>query len=116
MNKGGLVAEVAKRTDRNKADVADVIDTTMAVIRESVARGDRVALVGFGTFEKRRRNKRLARNPRRPAEEVVVPARDVPSFLPGRAFRDAVQAARRSRSARARPRARVTSRRRAAGL
>lgn len=96
MNKSGLVAEVAKRLDRNKADVARVVDAAMNVIRESVAKGERVSLVGFGTFEKRRRNKRLARNPRRPSEEVVIPARDVPSFTPGRAFRDAVVTRRRS--------------------
>jgi DNA-binding protein HU-beta len=113
MNKGGLVAEVAKRTDRNKADVADVIDTAMEVIREAVAGGERVALIGFGTFEKRRRNRRLARNPRRPAEEVVIPARDVPSFLPGRAFREVVQASRRGRSTVDRATVRAAPKRRA---
>src|SRR5215210_6195497 len=66
MNKSGLVAEVAKRTDRNRTDVAAIVDETMAVIRDTVAKGERVALVGFGTFEKRRRNKRVARNPRKP--------------------------------------------------
>ena len=65
VNKSGLVAEVAKRVDRNKADVARVLDAAMAVIRDTVARGERVALVGFGTFERQRRNKRIARNPRR---------------------------------------------------
>jgi DNA-binding protein HU-beta len=95
MNKSGLVAEVAKRTDRNRADVAAVLDETMAVIRDTVAKGERVALVGFGTFEKRRRNRRVARNPRRPEVSISVPARDVPSFAPGQAFKQAVASKRR---------------------
>ena len=95
MNKSSLVAEVAKRTDRNKADVAKVLDETMDVIRDTVARGERVSLVGFGTFEKRRRNRRVARNPKKPEIVVPVPARDVPSFAPGQAFRHAVASKRR---------------------
>src|SRR5438094_4317961 len=74
VNKGGLVAEVAKRTDANRSEVARIVDETMAVIRDAVASGERVALVGFGTFEKRRRNKRLARNPRQPDVTITVPA------------------------------------------
>jgi DNA-binding protein HU-beta len=100
VNKSGLVAEVSKRTDRNKADVARVLDQAMAVIREAVARGERVSLVGFGTFERRRRNRRVARNPRKPEVVVPVPARDVPSFAPGQAFRQAVSAKGRRSAAR----------------
>ena len=95
MNKSGLVAEVAKRTDANRADVAAIVDETMAVIRDTVARGERVALVGFGTFEKRRRNRRVARNPRQPDVAIPVPARDVPSFTPGQQFKQVVAAKRR---------------------
>jgi DNA-binding protein HU-beta len=98
VNKTELVAEVAKRTDRGKAEVARVIDAAVEAIRDSVARGDRVALLGFGTFEKRRRNKRVARNPRQPDVTIAVPARDVPVFTPGREFREAV-ATRSRRSA-----------------
>jgi DNA-binding protein HU-beta len=95
VNKSGLVAEVAKCVDRNKADVARVLDVAMAVIRDTVARGERVALVGFGTFERQRRNKRIARNPRQPDVAIAVPARDVPAFSPGQAFRQAVLGKRR---------------------
>jgi DNA-binding protein HU-beta len=106
VNKSGLVGEVAKRTGKNKADVARVLDAAIATIREAVAKGERVALVGFGTFEKRRRGQRLARNPRRPEEEIKIPAREVPAFAPGQAFKEAVArrrqpkktAAKRSRS------------------
>src|SRR5438105_5874071 len=111
VNKSGLVAEVAKRTERNKADVARILDQAMSVIRDSVAKGERVSLVGFGTFEKRRRNRRVARNPRKPEVAVPVPARDVPAFAPGQAFRQAVAAKRRRPSV---AKAMTTSTRRAA--
>jgi DNA-binding protein HU-beta len=110
VNKSGLVAEVAKRTDRNKAEIARVVDQTMAVIRETVARGERVSLVGFGTFEKRRRNRRVARNPRQPDVAINVPARDVPTFSPGEAFKQAVVAKRR-RPARGKAGAKTSARR-----
>jgi DNA-binding protein HU-beta len=90
MNKNGLVAEIAKRTGSSKADVARSIDAAMDVIRETVSKGDRVSLVGFGTFERKRRNARVARNPRKPETPIVVPARDLPWFTPGKEFKDAV--------------------------
>ena len=86
MNKGGLVGEVVKKTGQTRADVARVIDATI----DSVAKGERVALVGFGTFEKRRRGARTARNPRQPDVAIPVPAREVPAFNPGQAFKEAV--------------------------
>ena len=100
MNKNGLVAEVAKRTGSSKADVARAVDASMDVIRETVARGDRVSLVGFGTFERKRRNKRIARNPRKPATPIVVPARDLPWFIPGKEFKEMIAAKRRRVAAR----------------
>ena len=90
MNKGGLVGEVVKRTGQTRADVARALDAAIDTIRDTVAKGERVALVGFGTFEKRRRSARTARNPRKPEVPIQIPARDVPSFNPGQAFRQAV--------------------------
>ncbi|HEX6330531.1 MAG TPA: HU family DNA-binding protein [Actinomycetota bacterium] len=100
MNKNGLVAEVAKRTGSSKADVARVVDASMDVIRETVAKGDRVSLVGFGTFERKRRNRRIARNPRKPLTPIVVPARDLPWFNPGKEFKEMIAAKRRRTAAR----------------
>jgi DNA-binding protein HU-beta len=100
MNKNGLVAEVAKRTGSSKADVARVVDASMDVIRETVAKGDRVSLVGFGTFERKRRNRRIARNPRKPQTPIVVPARDLPWFNPGKEFKEMIAARRRRSPAR----------------
>ena len=100
MNKSGLVAEVAKRTGASKADVARTIDTSMDVIRETVARGDRVSLVGFGTFERKRRNRRIARNPRKPLTPIVVPARDLPWFTAGKEFKEMIATKRRRSTSR----------------
>jgi DNA-binding protein HU-beta len=98
MNKSGLVAEVAKRTGASKAETARTIDAAMDVIRETVAKGSRVSLVGFGTFERKHRNKRIARNPRKPETPIVVPARDLPWFLAGKEFKDMVASKRRRAS------------------
>ena len=87
MNKGGLVAEVSKRTGVSKAEVGRVIDAAIDTVRDSVVRGERVTLADFGTFERKHRNERIARNPRKPDVPIVVPARDLPSFAPGKEFR-----------------------------
>jgi DNA-binding protein HU-beta len=90
MNKGGLVAEVSNRTGLSKADVGRVVDAAIDSIRESVVHGERVTLADFGTFERKHRNERIARNPRKPDVPIVVPARDLPSFTPGKEFREQV--------------------------
>jgi DNA-binding protein HU-beta len=95
VNKGGLVAEVSKRTGLSKADVGRVVDQAIDAIREAVVRGDRVTLADFGTFERKHRNQRIARNPRKPDVPIVVPSRDLPSFTPGKEFREQVLSKRR---------------------
>ena len=90
MNKGGLVAEVSRRTGLSKADAGRAIDAMIDSIRDSVVRGERVTLADFGTFERKHRNERIARNPRRPQIPIVVPARDLPAFTPGKEFREQV--------------------------
>ena len=55
MNKGGLVAEVAKRTGLSKADSGRAVDAAIDTIRDTVVKGERVTLADFGTFERRRR-------------------------------------------------------------
>jgi len=90
MNKGGLVAEVSKRTGLSKADVGRAVDAAIDAIRETVVKGERVTLADFGTFERKHRNQRVARNPREPDVPIVVPARDLPAFTPGKGFRHQV--------------------------
>ena len=64
-----------------------MVDATIDAIRDSVVKGERVTLADFGTFERKHRNQRIARNPRKPDVPIVVPARDLPSFTPGKEFR-----------------------------
>jgi DNA-binding protein HU-beta len=99
VNKASLVSEIVKRTDLSPGDVAAVVDSVLDVVRERVARGERVVLSGFGSFERVRRNPRIGRNPHT-REAVSIPARTVPSFRPGTAFREAVAAKRRRTLAR----------------
>lgn len=95
MNKGGLVSEIANRTGLSKADVGRVVDGAIDTIRDAVVRGDRVTLADFGTFERKHRNQRIARNPRKPDVPIVVPSRDLPAFTPGKDFREQVLSRRR---------------------
>ena len=100
------MSEVVKRTDVGRPEAARVVNAVLSVIRDRVARGERVSLSGFGTFERRRRNPRIGRNPHT-REAVKIPARFMPSFRPGGAFREAVLPRRRRR-----PRAKAPSRKR----
>ena len=90
MNKGGLVTEVSRKTGLSKAEVGRVIDAAIDTVRETVVEGDRVTLADFGTFERKHRNRRIARNPRQPNVPIVVPERDLPAFTPGKEFREQV--------------------------
>lgn len=99
MNKASLVSEVARRTKLSRSEAARVVDAVLDTVRETVSRGQRVSLAGFGTFERRRRNPRTGRNPHT-REAVAIPARNVPAFRPGSAFRSAVQTPPRKRAAR----------------
>ena len=111
MNKRALVSEVAKRTDMAKASVARVVDAAIESIKSTVARGQRVTLSGFGTFERRKRAPRIGRNPHT-GEAVKIPATNTAMFRPGGEFREAVLGrAARKRAAKPR-RTRKTTRRR----
>jgi DNA-binding protein HU-beta len=97
VNKAELVEEIATRTRLPADEVAEVIESFMDIVRRSVTRGEKVVLSGFGTFHRKARARRLARDIW--AEEaVVVPATNVPAFRPGKPFKEMV-ARRRRRSA-----------------
>lgn len=89
MNKKELIDSVAGSTGESRRTVNDVIDATIDQIEAQVKKGDRVALPGFGTFERRNRSARTARNPRT-GEEIQVPATKVPAFKPGAGFKGLV--------------------------
>ena len=87
MNKSDLVDAVAGSADMSKAQAAHAVDAVLDGISRALSNGDSVALVGFGTFSVRHRNARSGRNPRT-GEKVVVPAKNVPMFKPGKGVRD----------------------------
>lgn len=90
MNKQELIDAVAADVDITKKSVAAILDSIMAVITDAVASGDKVTLVGFGSFEARTRKEREGRNPKT-GESLTVPATVIPVFSPGKAFKDAVE-------------------------
>ena len=89
MNKAELVAAVAERTELSKKDAEKAVAAVLDGITEALKAGDKVALVGFGTFETRERPARKARNPRT-HEEITIPATPAPAFKAGKALKDAV--------------------------
>ena len=90
MNKAQLVAFVANKTGLTKKDVSSVLDAIVEAIVGEVANGGSVTLTNFGTFLSVHRKASVKRNPKTGAP-VNVPAKDVPRFRPGKAFREAVR-------------------------
>lgn len=90
MNKNDLIRAVAESTSDSKATVARVLDAILGAIPAVVAAGEKVSLVGFGTFEVRKRAKRDGRNPQT-GEAMVIPESIVPGFKAGKDFKDRVK-------------------------
>jgi DNA-binding protein HU-beta len=86
MNKGDLVDVVAKNTGESKRLVGDVLDELVNQVQKTVKRGEKVTLPGFGTFERRARSARTARNPQT-GEPIKIKATKVPAFKPGASFK-----------------------------
>lgn len=89
MNKTELVAAVAAKTEMSKKDAEKALTAVFETITESLAAGEKVQLMGFGTFETKQRNERTAKNPRT-GETVTVPATKVPAFKAGQALKTKV--------------------------
>ncbi len=89
MNKAELVEAVAAEVGLTKKDVNNVVDAMTSAITNSLARGGKVTLVGFGTFQVQRRKARQGVNPQT-RSRISIPAKDVPKFKPGRSLREAV--------------------------
>jgi len=103
MNKAELVAAVAAKTGETKKSAEEAVNAFVDVITESLTKGDKVQLVGFGSFEVRKRAARKGRNPqtkeeiKMPAsknpqtkEEIKIPASKAPVFKAGKALKDLV--------------------------
>lgn len=89
MKKADLVAAVAEKTEMTKKDTEKVIGAMLSAVTEALVNGDKVQLVGFGTFEVRERAARRGRNPQTKAE-IDIPASKAPVFKAGKALKDAV--------------------------
>ncbi len=87
MNKSQLVAKIADSTELAKADVEKVVDALVVCVKETLAEGDKVQLVGFGTFEAKAREARTGVNPLT-GEKIDIAACKVPSFKAGKAFKE----------------------------
>ena len=89
MNKEELVQEIAKKAKVTQKDAAEVLNGLVETVQKTVAKGEKVTLVGFGTFESRKRAKRTGRNPQT-GKEITIPAKTVPAFSAGKKFKELV--------------------------
>lgn len=89
MTKAELIANVAKRAELTQKDTEAVVNAFFSAIQETLAAGENVQVIGFGTFEVRERAARVGRNPQT-GEEIQIAAAKVPAFKPGKALKDAV--------------------------
>jgi len=89
MNKTELINAVAEKADMSKKDAEAAITAMVEAITEALVDGEKVQLVGFGSFEVKRRAERVGRNPQT-KEEIKIPASKAPVFKPGKPLKDAV--------------------------
>ena len=89
MNKSELIAEVAAKAEITKKDADAAVTAVIDAITESLKKGDKVQLVGFGSFETKAREARTGRNPKT-KEPIEIPATKVPVFKAGKALKDRV--------------------------
>lgn len=89
MNKNELVAKVSDQSGLSKKDAEKALAAVIDTITAALVAGDKVQLVGFGTFETKQREARTGRNPRS-GETIEIPAASLPAFKAGKALKDAV--------------------------
>lgn len=89
MNKSELIDAVSEAADMSKAEAGRALDAVIEVIKKNLKKGNSVTLVGFGTFEVRKRGARTGRNPQT-GETIKIKASKVPAFKAGKALKDAV--------------------------
>lgn len=90
MTKQTLVEQVARKAGSTKAEAARLVDAMIDVVTEALARGEKVTVTGFGTFEVRQRAARMGRNPQT-GETIQIPAQRTPAFRAGKSLKDAVK-------------------------
>ena len=89
MNKTELIDIVAKKSGMTKVEIESLVTITLETIVDAVAKGERVTLVGFGSFEARERKARYGRNPRT-GEKLYIPSARIPAFSVGNFFNNKV--------------------------
>ncbi len=90
MNKGELVAAVAEKAGLTKKDAELTVNALLETVTETLVKGEKVQLIGFGNFEVKERAEREGRNPRNPEEVVKIAASKAPVFKAGKSLKDAV--------------------------
>lgn len=90
MNKTELIGEFAGKANITKKDAEKALDAFLDIVVEALKAGDKIQLVGFGTFEVRTRKARKGRNPQT-GVEIDIPATQVPAFKPGKVLKEAVE-------------------------
>ncbi len=89
MNKAELIAAIAAKTGATKKSAEEAVNAFVDVVTETLKKGDKVQLVGFGSFEVIKRAARKGRNPQT-KEEIKIPASKAPKFKAGKALKDLV--------------------------
>ena len=89
MNKNELIAAVAERANLTKKDSEAAVSAMLEVITDALCDGDKIQLVGFGSFEVKKREARVGRNPKT-KEAIEIPASKLPVFKAGKALKDKV--------------------------
>jgi DNA-binding protein HU-beta len=89
MNKGELIDAIASQTELPKTEITQVVTATVEAIMKAVSDGQKVTLVGFGSFESRARKAREGRNPKT-GDTMTIPATTVPAFSAGKLFKQKV--------------------------
>jgi DNA-binding protein HU-beta len=95
MNKSELIDAIATQTDASKAQTGEILDATIEAITKAVTDGETVQLIGFGSFSAGNRAARTGRNPTTGAE-IRIPAARTVKFVAGKAFKDAVNGAKKT--------------------
>ena len=90
MTKAELIDKVASSAGLSKADASRALDSTFNAIRSALRKGQKVTLVGFGTFSVVKRKSRKGRNPRT-GDVITIPASKIPKFTSGKSLKDAVR-------------------------
>ena len=91
MNKAQLIDSIAKKSNLTKADAKKALDAFVETTTETLKDGEKIALVGFGTFGVTRRAARKGRNPQKPNEVIDIPAKNVVKFSVGSELKNAVK-------------------------